>query len=420
MTCTSSHNDPCLAASDHPFYGEVDVLQVTRGLETVDRLPCERILLPRRGRWPTHHIGGHIGVTADGTLLAVLGGGDDAMVWRSADGGVRWEGDDLGVPGVGAFTVLDDDSMLLACGGGRAPIRILRAVDGGRTWEPWSQIGAGLFDALTIDGNLLQLRNGTVLLAANLRLEPPPGAPLLAGHFAQYLFRSQDRGATWSGGGDPGYWSAVRSGQKEVRDEGPHYTWPGEGGTFPGVFETGFCQLRDGRLLGAFRFSGPPRAWHREVIARWGVPPAAPDDHGRLFRHVVLGESSDGGRSWHNLRPVVAADGTPLLAHGECNGELVEGADGRLVLVHQTRYAEAFDAARGYLRGRSSLSARVSDDGGQTWRPERYRLLFGFGYSGSLVLGDDTIVTVAGCCLGDDGGPRRAAAVRWRLPSREA
>jgi len=34
---------------------------------------------------------------------------------------------------------------------------------------------------------------------------------------------------------------------------------------------------------------------------------------------------------------------------------------------------------------------------------------------GSLVLEDDAIVTITGASLGDNGDPRRAAAIRWRL-----
>ena len=414
MTVCSSHNDPVLAQADHPLYDTVDALRVTDdGWHAIAEHPCERILLPRDERWPSHHIGGHVGRARDGTLHAVAGG-EATMLWRSCDDGVSWEGRDLDVSGAGAFAVLDDDTQLLACGGGAAPIRILRSVDGGDTWTPLSQIDAGIFDALHIDSNLLQLRDGTLLLAANLRLDPPPGAPFGAGHYPQYLFRSDDRGASWSGGGDVTFWEAVRRGEARVEDDGPGCCWPGEGGTFPGVYETGFAELRDGRLLGAFRFSGPPRPWHHEVIAAWGAPPAAPDGHGRVFRHIVLGESLDSGRSWQGLRPVLDADGAPLLAHGECNGELLELRDGRLLLVHQTRYADGPDAARGLLRGRSTLSARVSGDNGDTWAPICYRLLFGFGYPGSLGLPDGTVVTVVGACLGDDGDPRRAAVVRWR------
>jgi hypothetical protein len=364
----STHNATCLAQQDHPFYQDVDELLVTDGLQIVERRSCERILLPRT----------------------------------------------LDLSGAGAFTVLDDDDFLLACGGGDNLIRILHSQDGVE-WTERGQIESGLFDAHHIDSNLLQLRDGTVLLAVNLRLNPPWDAPLLSGQSPQYLLRSMDRGVTWSSYSAADFWTAVKSGEQSVQDDGPEFVWPGVGGTFPGVYETGFLERGNGQMMGAFRFSGPPRAWHQSLGASWGELPAEPDAHGRLFRHVVLGESDDGGQPWHNLRPILAADDTPLMAHGESNGELVELSDGRLVLVHQTRYAESFDAAKGGFRGRSTLSARVSDDAGLTWRRQRYRLMFGFGYSGTLALADDTLVTVTGCCLGDNGDPRRAAVIRWHI-----
>ncbi len=411
----STHNDPSLAQQDHPFYEGVDELLVTDGLQIVDRISCERILLPRDERWPSHHVQGHIGQQRDGSLHAVVSGGNACMYWQSHDSGITWEGAQIDTPGAGGFTVLDDDGFLLACGGGDGPIRILHSHDG-VGWSNRGQIRSGLFDAHHIDSNLLQLRDGTVRLAVNLRLNPPQGAPLLAGQYPQYLLRSMDRGVTWSSYGAANFWAAVKSGEQSVQDDGPDYVWPGSGGTFPGVYETGFIERGDGQMMGAFRFSGPPRSWHQDRVASWGEPPhPEPDSHGRLFRHVVLGESDDGGRHWRNLRPILAADGTPLMAHGESNGELVELSDGRLVLIHQTRYAESFDAAKGYFRGRSTLSARVSDDAGLTWRRQRYRLMFGFGYSGTLVLTDDTLVTVTGCCLGDNGDVRRAAIIRWRI-----
>ena len=42
------------------------------------------------------------------------------------------------------------------------------------------------------------------------------------------------------------------------------------------------------------------------------------------------------------------------------------------------------------------MPARVSWDGGQSWEPELYKLTRGHGYSGSVVLKDGTIVTLAG------------------------
>ena len=49
-----------------------------------------------------------------------------------------------------------------------------------------------------------------------------------------------------------------------------------------------------------------------------------------------------------------------------------------------------------WWRGATQSCARISLDNGLTWLPERYRPIFGFGYPGSLVLEDDTIVTITG------------------------
>ena len=299
--------------SDHPYYTDPDRVLVTRDRKVVATLPCERILLPRERRWPTHHIGGHLSRTGDGHLHTLVSGAPAAMRWVSEDEGHTWTGKNLDLEGVGAFTVLEDGGFITAVGGGTDPIRILRSSDRGQTWEDIAEIPPDPFDALHIDSNLLQLHDGALLLAANMRLDPPPGESFDRGQYPQYLFRSSDGGHTWRSGIDSDFWEAVRAGKTSVPHDGPHCTWPGEGGTFPGVYETGFCQLADQRLLGAFRFSGPPLPWHHRLIDQWGEPPAQPDAHGRIFRHVVLGESRDGGRSWRDLRPVLDDAGAPLM-----------------------------------------------------------------------------------------------------------
>ncbi len=45
---------------------------------------------------------------------------------------------------------------------------------------------------------------------------------------------------------------------------------------------------------------------------------------------------------------------------------------------------------------RCLLAELVQLTDGLTWHPQRYRPIFGFGYPGSLVLEDDTIVTITG------------------------
>ena len=404
-----------LIQADHPFYQDLDMLHVTGGQEIVQTLACHRVLLSRDPSWPTFHVGGEVVRTPDGVLHAVVHGSPAAQRWASKDGGFTWFGQELDLPGLGPLVALQDGSFIAAAGRNAEAIDVLRLTDSGATWEQISGLSKGIFDAMHIDSNLLQLRDGTLLLAANLRLDPPSGRPFGEGYYPQYVFRSEDSGNSWQGGGDPEYWQAVQRGEQQIDYFGPQYSTPGQGGTFDGVYETGFCELSSGTIMGAFRMSGVPRQWHAREVASWGEPPVAVDGIDRLFRHIVLGESDDGGRSWRDLRPIVDADGAPIMAHGECNGELVELSDGRLVLVHQTRYAEPSEQALGYFRGRSQTCARVSLDRGRTWMPERYRVVFGFGYSTTMALEDDTLITVTGASLGDDGYPRRAAVIRWRV-----
>ena len=66
-----------------------------------------------------------------------------------------------------------------------------------------------------------------------------------------------------------------------------------------------------------------------------------------------------------------------------------------------------------------AMLARVSWDGGQTWEPELYKLTRGHGYSGSVVLKDGTIVTLAGdgqlSRVGRPTGRRYTLqALRWK------
>ena len=70
-----------------------------------------------------------------------------------------------------------------ASGGGEEPIRILRSPDRGETWEQISELPLGGFDAMHVDSNILQLRDGTVLLAANMRINPPGGEAFGRGHY---------------------------------------------------------------------------------------------------------------------------------------------------------------------------------------------------------------------------------------------
>lgn len=80
---------------------------------------------------------------------------------------------------------------------------------------------------------------------------------------------------------------------------------------------------------------------------------------------MTLADSDDGGQSWINQRPV-----TFLLE--EMHGGGVQLHDGRVVFM----YTHRGPAVRGGER------AIVSDDDGQTWRPEVYYLTASPSYPG--------------------------------------
>ena len=98
-----------------------------------------------------------------------------------------------------------------------------------------------------------------------------------------------------------------------------------------------------------------------------------------------------------------------MLELGECHGQMVELADGRLVLSHDRRYP--------YDRGETI--GRVSEDGGKTWLRKGYHISDGSGYPTSVALNDGTIVTVVGNTRPDPRSRPTEAwsfqVVRWRL-----
>ncbi len=399
-------------AEHYPFHQDVGNVVVTRGDQTVCHLPCERVALDGAGAWSSHHVGAALGRTGDGRLWAAVRGGEGSVLFSSSDEGRTWSGRRVSLPGdlgIGAFAVLADGSFISAVGvDGNSLVRFLVSDDRGGTWGEIGALSCAPFDRLHVDGNLLQLRDGTLLLPLQW-LHWEAGALLPYAVCAQYMMRSHDGGVTWEGGPDPAFWRALLDNDLTYTGTSPAARVPGPGGTFPGVWETGIEELADGTVLGAFRYSGPPQPWHQDMVEAWHGAPQ-PDAHGRLFRIILRGSSPDGGLTWGSLGPVADAAGQALLIHGECNGELVCLPDGRVVLVHQRRYP-GFE---------SQIIGRLSEDGGRTWLRDEYRVSAGFGYPSSLALDDGTIVTVVGRTFanpagGDPVGPFGAAAIRWQV-----
>ena len=73
-----------------------------------------------------------------------------------------------------------------------------------------------------------------------------------------------------------------------------------------------------------------------------------------------------------------------------------------------------------YPYDKAEIRVRISADGGRTWEKRTYSLFKGMGYPSSVVYPDGTIVTVCENTKMDSGakilGKRTMAAARWRLP----
>ena len=392
------------------FYQDREKLVVEHDGEVTSQA-CDRILL----EYP--FLAGRaevcMGCTQDGDIYAAVaascGTGGESIkstqrLFRSSDDGHTWIGWFIELPdesSLTAFTVLADDSFLVAAAvPSRQQTCFYRSTDRGREWQVISEIPAEPFEQMG-EGflSLTQLRNGTVLFPVCRWNKAPEGTP---NWVPQHVFRSTDGATTWQGGGELEATDVVPLGS------GPASRWPGMGGTFPGCYETHIAELANDKLLAAFRYSGYPQPWHKDKIKEWGGNSEA-DGIGRLFKHVFLGDSSDGGRTWENLRPLFDAEGSALLVTGECHGQLAELPNGHLVLVHDRRYP--------YDKGETI--GRVSEDGGRTWSRKVYHLSDGCGYPASVALKDGTIITVVGDTRLDAQSrplePWSVQVVRWRL-----
>ena len=396
--------------------------------EVVTSVPCERISLDAGGIWKSHQHGGAVARAADGTLYAWF----RPVLFTSTDQGRTWtqsKPQQKSGPGAGGyapvsgycppFTILADGSFVTVSGGNNAPLVVFRSADRGWNWEQVGEIAGAPFPTLYSDGNLLCLRDGSLVLPVQFEA---PWADLSAtwesrmwNQSAQYMMRSFDGGRTWRNAPSPALWRPLLENHLTTVTVSPQGRTPGPGGTFPGCWETGIVELADGDILAALRYSGRRDPWHRSMADRWNALVGDPGPTGRIYRHVMLARSHDGGTTWNDFGPVADSAGEPLLIYGESNGELIQLPDGRVVLIHQRRYP----------RSQEQLIARISDDGGRTWLPDEYRLMAGFGYPSSLALEDGTIITVSSRTALDTssailpGEKPGALAIRWKPLPRE-
>ena len=396
-------------------------IEVTIDGEKVRAVPARFVEVPF-GR------GAPIGRTQDGVLYAgfstegpglesiLLASSDEGRTWRQkrldwwqffdqtlARDSSRWLFfDNRWALRSDSFGILRDGTLLWAfrqaadgCGvaGLEAESYVIRSQDGGRSWQGPVRVDKAPFPSIGNSSNrMTELTDGTVLWpqrlgatstrqkkirqAAERSLQPWTETP----YTATYVLRSTDGGRSWGERTPLPDWSA----------------------------ETTLLRLHSGRLIAAIRYQ--PAFWSAEMLDRQlRARPSLYEDGFQPSKRVYLADSEDAGHIWTHFRPVSQTlNGPTDLALGQAHGELSQLSDGTLILTTDHRYP----------REEAQVLARISHDEGRTWSAEVYHLTraggsvlgssikgYGTGYASSVVLEDDTIVTMtgAGTCL------------RWRV-----
>lgn len=327
----------------------------------------------------------------DGRLGVVARGGDYHIGERgtlvfatSSDGGESWshptviaaDGPDNRNP---SFGVTADGTLLVSYvkvdlytdgvwdrdkkGGDATRIYVCRSEDGGATWsdgelmvgqgdEEWSGAGdTGPDDPhrfYSPFGKMVTLPDGTILMDYHVQYMAEPRKS------AVFITRSHDGGRTWV---DP----------VNIAE---------------GCDETALCHLGDGRVLAMMRTDG---------------------SHTQL----VQADSSDGGYSWSEPRPITEDTEIPA--------DVIRLEDGRLLLTYGRRTPP------------HGVQGMVSRDEGRTWDADHKLFLVGdsstrdCGYPSSVQLDDGTIVTAYYACdpvsevgLASSRLGAHAAVVRYR------
>jgi hypothetical protein len=386
------------------------MIKVTRDGEAIGELPAEFIPLD----YPdlSGRADPAIGLDSSGAIYVAI----HTRVFTSKDGGRSWTSrevdvkswderlanrSDIVAEGYGSFGVLRDGTLLWSYSI-RTDSYLLRSIDGGSSWERWGKIEAEPPYNAAYGGqnDIVELPDGTVVWPVMLYSELPEGET-----WEQRLEDIRERGQ-WEG--PPIFAASV------YRSLDGGRTWPERALLQPWGGETNVMSLRSGSLLAAIRyqrfFIAPPPANEPPELAELAAkaPGKASEWPGK---QVFFADSTDGGRTWINFRPLWRKKGGKIdMEHGEAHGHIIQLADGRVLLAHEHRYP----------RNTSGFRARVSHDEGQTWRPEVYHLSRGTGYGASVQIADGTIVTVCGNTPLDDNAkpltPFQAQVVRWRLP----
>jgi len=359
--------------------------------------PCETVKTGFAARQPTLVAG------PDGELLANAYCSEGPGLVHSTDGGLTWSllcevpldtsgargqeilgtnWDGVGVTESGTllcqYTVQSNDGRNYEGWPDEsywAEMRIMRSADRGRTWEgPIGQDVAPFNCNGTGRARFARLPGGVVAIAMETWQQTRPDDPTPRSEwcFRAFLYTSSDDGRTWEMA-------------SQLCKHG---------------CEADLLPLPSGRLLASVRYQrtklpGDPAELVNPETKSSGVA------SGSVYKQTALVCSDDGGNTWSHPRLL-----TGWLQQSACLARL---SDGTVILP----FGEKTES-KGQRFGQRFM---VSYDEGKTWSRTVYELNRGGLYASSVVLPDDTIVTVhdnrateAGVAL---------AVLRWRAPSRE-
>ena len=349
----------------------------------MNRLAVEKALLPHDQ--PISPQWAQIDLGPDGTLYAKLA----SKLAKSVDGGRTWTAQPINPPPghtleqTWRWQVLRDGSFIcvtvISGEGEKAPAQVWSSRDEGFSWKRIAEIPLDMkmprsgrpYDARYCHRGLDRLGE-TLIWTIELReyskrdtgeavsreeqlLDSRTITEIVLKDHELFSFRSADGGRNW---------------------QGPFrmWDWANEGSA---------VRLPSGEILATVRVQrnklpqGPPA-----LVKLMGFYPTMPDEPG--LKNVFLMNSEDDGVSWSPPRMLTTV-------YGQTFGYPAAQSDGTVVVVHDTRYGPGPYGSR----------ALISRDEGKTWRDEVYYLdstNFPGSYSASLVLADDTILTLAGSC----------------------
>ena len=225
---------------------------------------------------------------------------------------------------------------------------ITRSTDRGQTWESTDPFDPEPFDVIGDQTTPVQLRGGRLLVPFVVQRWARSGSAIDPSndYFRSLIFSSNDDGRSWTQ-------------FSRFTDHSP---------------EPSLLELPEGNLVASIRYQrnktseDPPEL---ATDARLYSGTGAPTDPGcHLFQNTAFSASQDGGRTWATPRIVTAS--------AQQSGSILRLSDGTLILTFG-RYGQRF---------------MLSYDSGVTWSRDVYELYRCGQYARSIVLDDDTVITV--------------------------